>query len=132
MGTDIRESNRKTPNIYTITKMKLLSSSLLALFAAAVVSIASAEDSSLRIIKFEADWCGPCQQMKPGFEKVSKDLSSKATFQTVNVDTQKSIADQYRVTLLPTVVAVKDGKEVARITGYQSTAKLKRFVNKNS
>lgn len=112
--------------------MKLISSSLLAVLAALAVSFASAEDASLRIIKFEADWCGPCQQMKPGFEKVSKELSGKASFQTVNVDRQRSMADSYNVTMLPTVIAVKDGKEVARLVGFQSTSKLKSFVKKNS
>ena len=110
--------------------MKTKFLSLLTLLAAGVFSFASA-DETLRIIKFEADWCGPCQQMKPGFDKVSKSLSDSARFETVNVDDQPSIADRYNVSALPTVIAVKNGKEIARLTGYQSTMKLKSFVKKH-
>ncbi|MDF1823460.1 MAG: thioredoxin family protein [Verrucomicrobiales bacterium] len=91
----------------------------------------SAEQSDLRILKFEADWCGPCQQMKPIFEKVSKSLSSKASFQTINVDKQPGLADRYKVSVLPTVIAVKGGKEVDRTTGYMNNLRLKGFVQKN-
>lgn len=91
----------------------------------------SADQSELRILKFEADWCGPCQQMKPVFDKVSKDFSGDARFETINVDNQPSVADRYNVRGLPTVIAIKDGKEVDRSMGYMSNFKLKNFVKKN-
>ncbi len=91
----------------------------------------SADQPQLRILKFEADWCGPCQQMKPVFDKVSKNLNDKATFQTINVDDQPSLADRYNVRGLPTVIAVKDGKEVDRSMGYMNQLRLKSFIQKN-
>ncbi len=91
----------------------------------------SADQSELRILKFEADWCGPCQQMKPVFDKVSKNLEDKATFETINVDSQPSLADRYNVRGLPTVVAVKDGKVIDRSMGYMNNFKLNSFVQRN-
>lgn len=87
--------------------------------------------SKVRILKFEADWCGPCQQMKPVFDKVSKNLSSKAKFETINVDNQSGLAERYKVAGLPTVIAIKDGKEVGRSMGYMNQLRLKNFVQKH-
>jgi thioredoxin-like negative regulator of GroEL len=68
--------------------------------------------------------------MKPVFASVAAEESG-VSFQTVNVDRQSDLADRYRVTSLPTVVAVKDGREVGRLTGYQNAAKLRSFVKKH-
>lgn len=114
--------------------MKLFTSSLVLLFAGFLVfsgtsQIAQAAPGSVKILKFEADWCAPCQQMKPIFNKVAADTSG-VSFQTVNVDSQSSVADRYNVKSLPTLIAFQDGKEVSRVIGFQNERKLKSFVNK--
>lgn len=90
-----------------------------------------ADTSKLQILKFEADWCGPCQQMKPVFDKFAKKNSDVATFKSVNVDDQPSVADAYSVRGLPTVIAIKDGKVVGRQMGFMNAFALKSFVNKH-
>jgi thioredoxin 1 len=103
-----------------------------ALTLAALFSVpAGAESGSLKILKFEADWCGPCQQMKPIFNTVSKEFGSAVAFQSIDVDKQPDLASTYKVELLPTVVAVKDGKVVGRSTGFMNAAKLKGFIKKH-
>lgn len=89
-----------------------------------------ADSGSLRIIKFEADWCGPCQKMKPIFTSVSSQYKSGVTFETVDVDAKPDTAEKYHIEMLPTVVAVKDGKVVGRSSGFMNAAKLKAFINK--
>lgn len=116
-----------------------MNKSLLLLLAVPVLAIGvlfqssslKADGSKLQILKFEADWCGPCQQMKPVFDKFAKKNSDIATFKSINVDDQPSIADSYNVRGLPTVVAVKDGKVVGRKMGYMNAFALKSFVNKH-
>ena len=99
---------------------------------AALFSVpAGAESGSLKILKFEADWCGPCQKMKPIFNTVSKEFGSSVAFQSIDVDKQPDLASTYKVELLPTVVAVKDGKVVGRSTGFMNAAKLKGFIKKH-
>ena len=110
-------------------RLFLASLPLLAL-AAITPAVLHAEAGSLKIIKFEADWCGACKQMKPAFAAVAKS-SGGVAFETVNVDRQAALAERYGVKLLPTVVAVKNGKEVGRFTGYRNEAKLKAFVKKH-
>lgn len=99
-------------------------------FAALAPILIHAEDGSLQIIQFEADWCGACKQMKPIFSSVAKSTPG-VTFETANVDRQTALAERYGIELLPTVVAVKDGKEVGRFTGFRNEAKLKAFVKKH-
>ena len=114
-------------------KKPFLLLAILPLIGVAALTIPStqAEGESLQIIKFEADWCGPCQQMKPIFKKISGKYGSEVAFQSVNVDSQASLADRFNVEGLPTVVAVKDGREVGRHVGFMSTWKLNSFVRKH-
>ena len=65
------------------------------------------------------------------FSAVAKE-SKGVAFQTVDVDKQSAVADRYHVEMLPTVVAVKNGREVGRLSGFQNAAKLKAFVKKHS
>ena len=102
----------------------------LRVFGALLSAPLQAGASDLKILKFEADWCGACQKMKPVFASVAAEEGG-VSFQTVNVDRQSDLADRYRVTSLPTVVAVKDGREVGRLTGYQNAPKLKSFIKKH-
>lgn len=90
-----------------------------------------AEEGSLKVYKFEADWCGPCQKMKPIFKKVSGQFSD-VQFQTVNVDRNSSTANRFNVTMLPTLVAVKNGKEVGRTSGYKNAFQLKAFIKRHN
>ena len=89
-----------------------------------------ADSGSLKILKFGADWCGACRKMKPVFASVSKSYGGVVAFQSINVDEQASLADSYKVELLPTFVAVKNGKVVGRTSGYMNAQKLKGFINK--
>ncbi len=108
---------------------------LLALPLALVASLAHpepamADSSSLQILKFEASWCGPCRKMKPVFESVAAKHSDVA-FRSIDIDKDKASAARYKVELLPTVVAVKNGREVGRLVGYQNAAKLTGFVKRH-
>lgn len=63
------------------------------------------------IIKFEADWCGPCKALTPVVDKVAAELDVEVI--KVNVDTEKEFAAQYGVKNIPMLVAIKDGKPAA-------------------
>lgn len=112
-------------------KSRLLLPSL-ATFALAVFGAGPlpADSGSLKVLKFEADWCGACQKMKPVFSSVAGS-SDGVSFQSIDIDRQASLADRYGVKQIPTIVAVKNGREVGRLTGYQNAAKLQSFVKKH-
>lgn len=95
-----------------------------------IVPSVEADGGSLRILKFEADWCGACKKMAPVYKKISSKYSSEASFQTIDIDSQKSLADRFGVEQIPTVIAIKNGKITGRSTGYMNEWKLNAFVKK--
>jgi thioredoxin 1 len=113
--------------------LRILSPFAIALGALALIvaPLSAAEGAKTKIIKFEATWCGPCQQMKPIFAKVSQANAAEVDFQSVDIDASPSLADTYAVSLLPTVIAVKDGKVIGRITGFKNEKQLIAFVKKH-
>lgn len=81
------------------------------------------------ILKISADWCGPCQQMKPIFEEVAKEMGSDYIFGHVNVDDEREIAIEYGVSSVPTFVFIKDGEVKAMETGYMDKADLIQAIS---
>jgi thioredoxin 1 len=79
-------------------------------------------------IDFYADWCGPCQLMKPIFEKVGKEVK-EINFFKVNVDESPEPASIYGVRSIPTIVFMKDGKEVDRVLGVIYEDDFKRKIS---
>ena len=71
---------------------------------------------------FSASWCGPCQTLKPVMEQVSKTIPVTK----IDVDTDAQTVSDYGVRSVPTVVLIKDGREVKRFTGVQS---LNTYLN---
>ena len=82
------------------------------------------------IVDFYADWCGPCQVLKPIFEKLSTS-EKKAHFFKVNVDDNSDTAEAFGVRSIPTVVFLKDGKEVDRFMGVVHEEEMKKKLSKN-
>lgn len=67
------------------------------------------------VADFYADWCGPCKTIAPFFQQFASSLSIPGylAFAKVNVDSNQSIAQKYRVAAMPTFLFFKDGKQVA-------------------
>lgn len=81
----------------------------------------------MEILDFYADWCGPCQMMKPTmgeFEKAHPEIKVTA----VSIDEQEELAEKYEVSSIPCIVVLKDGEEVRRAVGVQSLKKLEKLV----
>ncbi len=74
------------------------------------------------IIDFWATWCGPCMMTKPILEKLGKEYAEKVEFMPINADDSREVLEQYRVFGIPTVITLRDGKEVGRVTGAQNEA----------
>lgn len=67
-------------------------------------------------IKFEAKWCGPCKSFEPNLKKIQSEFTT-FRFYTINVDDSPQLAKQYKIRSLPTVILLKDGNEIGRVTG---------------
>lgn len=86
--------------------------------------------TSLVILDFWAEWCGPCKQLTPVLEKVAADYANKGVLLAkINVDEQKMIAAQFRVQSIPTVYAVFQGQLVADLTQFRTEGQLTRALD---
>lgn len=74
------------------------------------------------IVDFWAAWCTPCMMTKPILEKLAKEYGNKVEFMPVNADNSREVLEQFRVFGIPTVITIRDGREIGRITGAQNEA----------
>jgi thioredoxin 1 len=76
------------------------------------------------LVDFYADWCGPCRAIAPIVEEIAHELSDRLKVVKLDVDQNPQTAMQYGVQSIPTLIIFKNGKEVERLIGYMSKAKL--------
>lgn len=80
------------------------------------------------VVKFYANWCGPCKQLAPVIDAVTAELGVKLV--SVNVDENPELAQQFGVRSIPAVFAVKDGAPVASFFGNKSESDVRGLVSK--
>lgn len=79
------------------------------------------------LIDFNADWCGPCQMLKPTLHALAE-ASEDYKIVSINVDNEMEIAGDFEVFSIPCLVLMKDGKEVDRKGGVQPRPVLEAML----
>lgn len=74
------------------------------------------------VVDFWATWCGPCMMTKPILDKLAKEYGDTVQFMPVNADDSREVLEHFRVYGIPTVLTIRGGKEVGRVTGAQNEA----------
>lgn len=69
------------------------------------------------IVDFWAQWCRPCLMLAPVLEEISADFAGKVKVAKVNVDEEGMLAQQYRISSIPSVMLFENGEVKNQVIG---------------
>jgi thioredoxin 2 len=73
-----------------------------------------------------ADWCGPCHMLAPVIDQLSRELAGRVRVAKLNIDENRATAQRFQVQSIPTLLILKDGREVDRLVGVQPKEEIVR------
>jgi thioredoxin 1 len=80
-----------------------------------------------------AAWCGPCRMIAPVVEELAQEYQGKIVFGKLNVDENRETSQKFGIMSIPTLLVLKDGKEIDRLVGAAPKeyleAELKKYIN---
>lgn len=86
--------------------------------------------AKLVVVDFTASWCGPCQRIAPKYAELAEEYADDALLVKVDVDENAELAARMGVQVLPTFIVLRDGEEVAKMSG-ADPAKLEALVKEH-
>lgn len=84
--------------------------------------------SGYTLVDFYADWCGPCRMMEPVLTQFASENTGKVAVGKLDIDSSQKVTQNFQVTSIPTLILLKDGKEVKRIVGVKDLSTLKKLI----
>ena len=85
----------------------------------------------IAMVDFWATWCGPCRMLAPVIEELGEKYEGKALIAKVDVDAEPALAARFGVMSIPTVVILKDGREVGRKVGLMPAEAYTQILDEN-
>ena len=89
------------------------------------------QNNSVVLVDFWAEWCGPCRSISPLIDQLEEQYAGKVLVAKVNVDDEPAVAEEYRVSSIPTVFIFKDGIVVERLVGAHPYSEYENPLNKS-
>lgn len=84
----------------------------------------------LVLVDFYAEWCAPCQKMKPYLDEISKEMKDRVVVVRIDADANKTLAKQLKVQALPVLLLYKNNKIVWSKNSLATKEELTKQINK--
>ncbi|MGO3164194.1 MAG: thioredoxin [Sphingobacteriaceae bacterium] len=86
------------------------------------------QKNKMVLVDFSAEWCGPCQTLAPILKELKEDLGDALSIIKIDVDKNQSIATEFRVQGVPTLMLYRGGQQVWRQSGLITKNELLKIV----
>ena len=82
------------------------------------------------LVDFWAEWCGPCKMIAPLLDELADEYEGKVRIGKVNIDEHQSLAAQYGIRAIPTLLLFDKGQVADQIVGARSKRDLKASLDR--
>ena len=83
------------------------------------------------LVKFGADWCGPCLAMQPELDRLKSRYSGRLAIVEIDIDERPHLADHYSVSGIPRLILFENGRIRKSRTGFGSGEELADWVERS-
>lgn len=80
------------------------------------------------VVDVWAPWCGPCRAFAPVFEQAARELEPRFRFVKLDSDQNPQTSQRFAIRSIPTLLLMRDGKEVKRMSGALPYDQFKRWL----
>ena len=89
------------------------------------------ESSVPVLVDFWAPWCGPCRMVAPVVDEIAQQYEGKVKVVKINTDDNPSVATQYGIRSIPTLMIFKGGERVDMVVGAVPKSTLSNTLEKH-